>query len=59
VVKISLTADGLALKKRAREIPIKLFCQLDQPAEKLLQLRELLRHFAHSIPEPTEQIRSG
>ena len=54
VVEISLTEHGRSLKEKARAVPIRLFCQLDQPAQNLLQLRALLSQFTASIPEATE-----
>lgn len=37
-VLLSLTAEGIALSKQARDVPHSLFCQLDLPVEFILQL---------------------
>ena len=60
VVYVNVRGSGrFALKEKALDIPIKMSCQLEQRAEEPLRLRELLRHFAASIPEVTEPPRPG
>jgi DNA-binding MarR family transcriptional regulator len=39
VVQVELTAQGRALKERAREIPEEIFCRISLPVDELLSLR--------------------
>ena len=51
LVEIQLTEAGLMLKERAANIPLHLLCELDQPLEKLLQLKSDLRSLLETLQE--------
>ncbi|PCI24939.1 MAG: MarR family transcriptional regulator [SAR324 cluster bacterium] len=51
VLFVSLTQEGIELKKRAVEIPKKLLCQVQLPFEKLRQLREDLKNLRNQFLE--------
>ena len=48
---ITLTADGLALRDRAREIPQQLACSIGLPAKKGQQLRQLCQELLEALKE--------
>lgn len=48
---ITLTADGLALRDRAREIPQQLACSIGLPAKKGQQLRKLCQELLEALKE--------
>ena len=49
VVVVSLTAEGQALREKAKYVPRALLCQADTEAEQLIELRETLKSMLASL----------
>ncbi|AJW95128.1 MULTISPECIES: MarR family winged helix-turn-helix transcriptional regulator [Burkholderia] len=55
VVHARLTAEGTALRKAARSVPVDLYCAMQQTPEFLGQLRENLRQLREALKEHNEE----
>lgn len=54
-VRITLTREGRALKKKAQEIPMQILCASGQPAHEVLELRDRLNAFRTGLAAAPEE----